>query len=275
MPSLSTHHSSSVANGLLVGDNGSGKTGSLASLVKAGYYLHILDCDKGIDVLASLLKDDPAALDRVEYETVTDSFRKSGVHTVPQGDGWQKAVNTLDKWANDKTFDSSHIIAVDSLTFLGRLSMSNTMRIVNRTGQKPEQQHWGSAIEDLEWVLGQIHSLSHVNTLVLTHMVYIEEKPKANGDMQIVGTTMETSDSKAYPTALGSKLPTNVGRYFNTVLGYKITGAGIGTKRMISTTPVGTLGCKTPSPTTVKKEYPLETGLADYFRDIGIAPPKK
>ena len=42
---------------MLIGENGSGKTGSLASLVCAGYKLRIIDTDKGVKILKSLLLD--------------------------------------------------------------------------------------------------------------------------------------------------------------------------------------------------------------------------
>ena len=43
MPKLSDHQSNDFTKLLLIGDAKSGKTGSLVSLVKAGYKLRILD----------------------------------------------------------------------------------------------------------------------------------------------------------------------------------------------------------------------------------------
>ena len=55
MPSLARHQSNSLTKLLLVGDAKSGKTGSLVSLVKAGYKLRILDFDNLLDVLKYMI----------------------------------------------------------------------------------------------------------------------------------------------------------------------------------------------------------------------------
>ena len=51
MPSLDQHQSNDFVKLLLIGDSKAGKTGSLISLVKAGYKLRILDLDNLLDVL--------------------------------------------------------------------------------------------------------------------------------------------------------------------------------------------------------------------------------
>jgi hypothetical protein len=56
MPSLDKHQSSEFTKLLLEGDSGSGKTGSLASLVAAGFKLRVLDMDNGLDSLANAVK---------------------------------------------------------------------------------------------------------------------------------------------------------------------------------------------------------------------------
>ena len=73
---------------MLIGDNGSGKSGAVASLADAGYNIRMLDLDNGIDVLASLLKDPKAgykrdALDRAEYDTITDQRKHVNAHRPP------------------------------------------------------------------------------------------------------------------------------------------------------------------------------------------------
>mgnify|MGYP001496439716 CR=1 FL=1 len=50
MTSLADHHASSLVKMLYIGDSGTGKTGSLVSLVDAGYKVHVLDMDNGLDV---------------------------------------------------------------------------------------------------------------------------------------------------------------------------------------------------------------------------------
>ena len=53
MAKLSAHKESKPFKGMIIGDSGSGKTGSLASLAAAGYKLVIMDFDSGLDILAT------------------------------------------------------------------------------------------------------------------------------------------------------------------------------------------------------------------------------
>ena len=55
MASIRNHRASEVTKLLLVGDSGSGKTSSLASLANAGYNLRILDFDDGLAILPEYL----------------------------------------------------------------------------------------------------------------------------------------------------------------------------------------------------------------------------
>ena len=57
MASIKNHTSVDVTKLLLVGDSGSGKTASLATLANAGYKLRILDFDNGLDILPEFLTD--------------------------------------------------------------------------------------------------------------------------------------------------------------------------------------------------------------------------
>jgi septum formation inhibitor-activating ATPase MinD len=58
MPQATKHQSHRTTKMLNMGDAGSGKTGALASLAKAGQRLVILDFDNGLDILIGLLKND-------------------------------------------------------------------------------------------------------------------------------------------------------------------------------------------------------------------------
>ena len=76
MPSLDQHHSSKLVKVLYIGDSGTGKTGSLASLVGAGYVLKILDLDNGLDALVQFVrKDRPERQSFVDFETVRDVYQ--------------------------------------------------------------------------------------------------------------------------------------------------------------------------------------------------------
>src|SRR5947207_14204487 len=86
MTNLANHHSSHIVKLLYIGDSGTGKTGSLTSLVKGGYKLRILDCDNGLDVLVQfIMRDCPDKIKNVDYETRRDKFKASPVGPVISG----------------------------------------------------------------------------------------------------------------------------------------------------------------------------------------------
>src|SRR5882724_4860845 len=126
MPSLANHTSTSLVKLLSIGDAMTGKTGSLVSLVAAGYKLRILDFDNKLDILRQVvLRDCPQAIDNIEYRSLRDK-RKMGA-TGPLLDGKTSAfsggMKMLDHWKYDdidlgKPSEWGHdcILALDSLS---------------------------------------------------------------------------------------------------------------------------------------------------------------
>jgi hypothetical protein len=101
MPSLKDHQSNEFTKILLIGDAKSGKTGSLVSLVRAGYKLRILDFDNLLDVLKYMVQAEcPDKLDNVEFVTLRDKRKTIDTGTIL--DGKPKAFVTgmklLDHW---------------------------------------------------------------------------------------------------------------------------------------------------------------------------------
>src|SRR4030067_419490 len=81
----------------------SGKTGALASLVKAGYELAILDFDSGLDILVNVLREEKNAqelLSRVYFVTLTDKMKAVGGQMIPEGipTAFTRAMNLLTHW---------------------------------------------------------------------------------------------------------------------------------------------------------------------------------
>jgi hypothetical protein len=95
------------------------------------------------------------------------------------------------------------------------------------------------------------------NIIVNCHIVYIGE---------------ENGPQHGYPASLGKALSPKIGRYFNTVLLTRTTGQGTNTKRQILTNSTGMVELKTTAPSRVEASYPIETGLADYFKTIRQRP---
>ena len=76
MPTLDQHQSNDLTKMIILGDPGSGKTGGLCSLVKAGYKLAIIDFDNGLDSLVQYIKHEcPDKIKNVHYVTFETSTR--------------------------------------------------------------------------------------------------------------------------------------------------------------------------------------------------------
>lgn len=265
MPSLKDHQSSATTKILLIGNSGAGKTGALASLAGAGFNLRIMDLDNGIDVLANLLRDTskyPAgSLDRVNYITITDPMKNMGGKLVPKNATvWQRASKYLDNWKTETedfgsvaSWTPQEVLVIDSLTFISNAAMNLILMMNGRLGQRPHQSDWGDAQVLVEGLLSYLYDESvKCNVIMTSHITFLGDEGNMTG----------------YPSTLGKALPPKVGRYFNNTLIVKSQGSGSNTRRRILTNPSGVIEAKNSNPSKVKPEYPLETGLADYFKDV-------
>src|SRR5882757_3538177 len=127
MPSLSQHQSNEYTKLLIEGDSGSGKTGALASLVKAGYKLRILDYDNGLESLKQfVLRDSPEMVDNVEFRTLRDKRKATPVGSIIDGTprAFIDGLKMLDRWKYGDIdlgvpaeWGPECILALDSLTF--------------------------------------------------------------------------------------------------------------------------------------------------------------
>ena len=256
MPSLSSHQSNKFTKMLLEGDSGSGKTGALTSLAKAGYHLDILDFDNGLETLKTFItRECPEALERVEFRTLRDKYKSSA--SGPIVDGTPKAfvegLKMLDKWKYGEVdlgipaaWGPDHILVLDSLTFLSD-SAFEWATSLNPSAKDP-RQWYGQAQDAIEKVLALLTSPSfETNVIVISHVKYVD-----NPD----GTR------KGYPTAVGSALYPVIPRYFNSVALCQTSPGG---KRTIQTAATAMIDLKNPKPFEMEKSYPIETGLADFF----------
>lgn len=291
MPDLASHQSSHVTKMLLLGDSGAGKTGSLASLAKAGFKLRILDLESGLDVLANLLRDKsgpygPTALANVTYETLTDRMKKAGDKLIPaKASVWSRVCSFLDNWGKQALIEAQRrarecgedptkvvlsedvaklghiadwgpqdVLVIDSLSALSKAALNNILAMNARLGQQPHQSDWYQGQQLIENLLEMMYDESvRCNIIVIAHIKYI-------GD--------EGGPSQGYPNTLGKALPPNVGRYFNSALMARSSGSGNNIKRQIHTNTAGMVELKNTAPLTVRAVYPLQSGLADYFAAV-------
>lgn len=272
MSSLANHQSNSFTKILLCGDSGSGKSGSLTSLVAAGYSLRILDMDNGLDALKTfVLKDCPDKINNIEYRTLRDDY-KTGAQgpVVDKAKAFVNTLKMLDQWkytsddgteinlGDPATFGPDTIVVLDSLSFLSDAAF-DWAKSLNPSAKDP-RQWYGAAQEAVENTLALLTSASfQTNVIVTAHIRYMD-----NPD----GTR------KGYPNSVGSALGPTIPRYFNNWAQCENKGG----KRSIVTGATPVLDLKNTRPFEMDKTYPIETGLADYFavlREVPSTPAKK
>lgn len=250
---------------LCIGNNGSGKTGSLISLAEAGYNIKIQDYDgKGTEIIANMLADRPDILARFDVEQYHDEyFMNPGKRMVPKPSAFAKAINDLVKWPTDglspKEWGTDTILVVDSLTFQGKAAMNYVMGMKGKfTSADPKDFHpsqpdWGDAMGLQENLLAMLGSLK-CHVIVMAHVTFVT----ADGELS----------QKGFPSALGNKLPPKIGSYFNSTLYYSSEGVGNNKTRRILTKSTTLVDTKTSAPGKVKDSYPIESGLREYFEAL-------
>ncbi len=254
---LASHPAATIIKALVIGESGTGKSGMLASLAAAGYNLWVLDYDNGLDPIVEALKDNPAALQRVRYEPCRDEvvFR-GGVPTIKAPvHAYKDAGRILTEWGVH-TFTASDVLILDTLSTFSEAAFNQALAAGGRLNQRPQQADYGWMADSVKLFIENLTSPDlHCHVIVNTHIRYLA------GDDEAQTTT------KGVPNAKGQEIPRTVARYFNTVLHTRTQGTGAATKRLISTRPQGVVEVKVPSP-RAKATYPIETGLADFFRDV-------
>lgn len=249
---------------LMLGNGGAGKTGTLASLAAAGYKVNILDFDNGTEILYHTLKKNPEALGRVDVEKCIDQFKMGAdksIKWVTPLKAFPHALKCLDEWPDQgkpSEWGTDTVLVLDSLTFLGDAIFRYVLAANGKVGYSTDpkagatEPNWGSAINLQEDFLALLTSNLKCHVIVMAHLKDVER-----GGVNI-----------PMPSALGKKLPPSVSTYFNHALLVQSKGTGANAKRSIYTNTQGLIELKTAAPGLVNAEYPIETGLADYFKAL-------
>lgn len=241
---------------LLVGDSGTGKTGALISLIKAGYEIRMLDYDNGHETLVQLIKKEcPERLGQLDYIALRDKFQahpSKGIGLLGPATAYPRGIKYLNKWDDDSKpaeWGSNTVFVLDTLTSFGRAAYLWAQSL-NPTAKEP-RQWYGTAQDSVKTVLDLLTSeafQSHV--IISSHLQYIEP---------------ENGPTKQQVTAIGKALGGDIPKVFNNLLLASTSGTGDNVKRYIETRPNPLLDVKTVAPWLVDKKLPLETGLATIF----------
>lgn len=252
MPTLDQHQSSSYTKLIYIGDSGTGKTGSLVSLLADGYKFKIIDMDNGLDSLVYYAREQcPDKLANVEYETIRDEYKSTKAGPIIKGapKAFVAALDKLTKWSEVE--DPNTIFVLDSLSAFGRAAFE-WAKGMNPLVKDPRQWYF-AAQQALESTIAMLSGEQfHMNVILISHVNYKEVTEGVH---------------KGYPNAVGSALGPTISKYFNTLLLAESSGSGTNVRRKIKTLPTGVIDLKVPTP-KVDKELPLETGLSTIFKTL-------
>ena len=272
MPSLSNHQSNEYVKLLLLGDAKAGKTGSLVSLVKAGYKLRILDLDNLLDSLTFFIKRDcPEKIDNVEFRTLRDKRKMTDTGAIIDGvpKAFVQAIKMLDNWkysengqdidlGNPAKWGPDCILVIDSLSRLcdSCYDWREPLTPRGKSGDFDGRAVYGDAQDAIENVLATLTSKTlETNVIVIAHGTYMD---------------LPDGTKKIFPQGVGAKLSPKIPQYFPNYIRYK----NLGGKRTIQLESDAMIDLATAKPIT-KKTLPVETGLAEFFFELRGAAPKE
>jgi len=174
---------------------------------------------------------------------------------VRQATVWPRFVNTLSSWEEDKvrlgslnSWTEQDVLVIDSLSFLGKACFNHAA--FQNVGSKDGRMAYFHAQNYVEHTLECLYGDDvRCNVIITAHVIYIGD------ELQI---------QHGYPVSIGKALSPKIGRFFNSVLMVKSQGKS----RKIFTNSVGQVELKNSAPLSVKAEYDIRYGLAEYFKDV-------
>lgn len=275
MPSLADHQSNSFTKLLLIGDAKSGKTGSLVSLVEAGYKLRIIDMDNLLDILAKMVMETcPDKINNVEFRTVRDKRKMGPGGPVISGTpkAFIEAIKLLDRWkyiGDDGVevdlgvpaeWGPDCILVLDSLSRFcdAAYDWREPLTPKGKSGEADGRATYGDAQDAVENVLASLTSSAfETNVIVIAHGTYMD---------------LPDGTKKIFPQGVGQKLSPKIPQYFPNYIRYK----NVGGKRTIQleSDPMIDLANTNPMKFT-SKTLPIETGLATFFEVLRESTPVK
>lgn len=241
---------------LYVGNSGAGKTGSLVSLVKAGYRVRMIDLDNGFGILKQyVLHECPDKIDNVEVVSYRDKYKagQTGVTVDGAPQAYIKTMMALDKWPDDESnpaeWGPDTILVIDSLTRLGEASFA-WQRKLNPTINDNRQIYKLAQDAIIAFLQNLTAESFRTNVIVCTHIKYNE------------------TETRGFANAIGSAIGPIIPSFFNTFVAAELKGRGETAQRVIRTTTNGILDLKNEKPFSVDKELPLSSGMATLFAQL-------
>lgn len=257
MPTLDKQTTSALVKFLYIGDSGTGKTGSLVSLLKAGYELRILDMENGLAAFVAYAKRENLDLTKVEYVPITEKLTMSAMGPVVSGTpkAFVDAIKFMQKWedgSDPATWGPKKILVLDSGTAFGSAALAWAQGMA--PGTKDPRQWYATAQKAFDSTMALLTSEAfQTNVIVISHVGYSD---------------LPNGLRRGYPTTVGTKLGTTISRHFNNLVLATSVGSGTSVKRTIKTVPTPEVDLKNSKPFQLGAELPLETGLATIFETL-------
>ncbi len=302
MPNL-LDTSDDAAKMMLIGRSGAGKTGAQASLVAAGYKLRIIDTDKGIKSLRSLLTDPrypyakiiadkkidlreavsyipfdiPMSLRTVTRQVGGKSYSET-LLAPKDARAWMKVLDQLNNWRDGEinygpadSWGNDVVLSLDSFSTLAYHVYYFSQSLNNRLGARDEgrdyQRDVGAAQAQLRRLLEMLSNSSiKCNVIIISHVTWVDESQGVAArprEATADGNAVVFSQPDGYPSAIGRALSPQMGKYFNDVYVMRSSGSGANVRRSISTVPFE--GVVAKNSVYLKREYDISTGLAEIF----------
>lgn len=244
---------------LYVGDSGTGKTGSLISLIEAGYDIRMLDFDNGVASLTHLIKKRcPQRLSQLDYILLRDKFKADTLKgIVPNGKprAFIDAMKFLNKWDDEslpEEWGPNTVFVLDSLTSFGQAAFL-WAQSMNPTA-KDGRQWYGTAQDAIRRVLDMVTSQNFgCHTIVMSHIQDVE---------------LSEGVFRSQCTSIGKALGPDVPKVFNIWVQAEARGTGGNVRRSILTQPNNRLELKTTIPWELEKSLELDSGLATIFEKL-------
>jgi len=271
MPSLAKHQSSKYVKLLLLGDAKSGKTGSLVSLVKAGYKLRIIDMDNLLDSLRYQIEAQcPDKMDSVEFRTLRDQRKMTPMGSIIQGTpkAFVDALNMIERWkykddetgeiidyGNPAEWGPDYILILDSLSRFcdACYDWREPLTPKGKGGVADGRATYGDAQDAVEKALALLTGKTfRTNVIVICHGTYMD---------------LPDGTKKIFPQGVGQKLSPKIPTYFPNYIRYK----NVGGNRTITTEGDILADLAIANRTGVKASYGID-GLAELFEALRPPP---
>ena len=163
-------------------------------------------------------------------------------------------------------WDSDVILVLDTLTSATRAAhnyhLAQNSALSSTRTQNEARRDIGAAQDYIRGLLEMFKdSNMKCNIIVISHITKVSDSGYGPQSPEV---KEKNEDILGYPSAIGRALSPMIPRYFNTVLQTRITG----TRHFILTKTNGEVCTKNTAPLKVAAQYPLESGLADYFKAV-------